>query len=152
MDLGNKRGHIDGDAVGGTHTTTIEGADAVLKRLSDQPWFRGVSTTPITLNNGGRVSVSVKRSPDPRQANTLLVTFVRPGNAQTFQLLVHDLEASLPQVLADLGEAAEKKLGRAPMYDHTQRGRNEQQKPTRKRHGEDLLQKWDKAGRGGNAR
>src|SRR5262249_54254830 len=61
MGLGKKRGHVQGSQVSGGHTTLIDGADAVVKKLGGLPWFESVRPGVISVAKGGKLSVTVRR-------------------------------------------------------------------------------------------
>ena len=56
MGLGNKKGHVHGSQVSGGHSTLIDGADAVIKKLGVLPWFQSVRPGVISVARGGKPS------------------------------------------------------------------------------------------------
>jgi Predicted metal-binding protein (DUF2103) len=119
MGLGNKKGHVQGSHVAGTHTTLIEGADAVVKRLGVLGWFESVRPGVITVAKGGHLSVTVRRHADATHVNTVKLIFRTKGSVQDVYLHVRDMETNLPTVVADILRVVRKELRGAVVYDRT---------------------------------
>src|SRR5436190_7051939 len=102
MGLGNKKGHVHGSNVSGGHTTLIDGADAVVKKLGALPWFESVRPGVISVARGGKLSVTVRRYADATHADTLKLTFRTKRSVQDVFLHVRDLEANLPAIVSDI--------------------------------------------------
>lgn len=119
MGLGKKRGHVQGSQVSGGHTTLIDGADAVVKKLGGLPWFESVRPGVISVARGGKPSVTVRRPAEARHANTLKLTFRTKGSVQEVYLQVRDLGANLPAVVSDLLRVVGKEWRGAAVYDRT---------------------------------
>src|SRR4051812_30509509 len=49
MGLGNKKGRVSGSQVSGGHTTLIDGADNVIKKLGVLSWFESVGPGMISV-------------------------------------------------------------------------------------------------------
>ena len=64
MGLGNKKGHVQGSQVSGGHTTLIDGADNVVKKLGVLTWFESVRPGVISVAKGGKLSVAIRRLAD----------------------------------------------------------------------------------------
>src|SRR3954451_919791 len=75
MGLGNKKGHVHGSKVSGGHTTLIDGADAVVKKLGVLPWFESVRPGIISVAKGGKLSVTIRRPGDATHVNTVKLIF-----------------------------------------------------------------------------
>lgn len=119
MGLGNKKGHVHGTKVSGGHSTLIDGADAVVKKLGDLPWFGSVRPGVISSARGGKPSVTVRRRGDATHANTLKLTFRTKGSVQDVYLHVRDLEANLPAAVSDIVRVVGRELRGAAVYDRT---------------------------------
>jgi hypothetical protein len=119
MGLGKKKGHVQGSQVSGGHTTLIDGADAVVKKLGGLAWFESVRPGVISVARGGKLSVTVRRPGEARHANTLKLTFRTKGSVQDVYLQVRDLEANLPAVVSDILRVVGKEWRGAVVYDRT---------------------------------
>jgi hypothetical protein len=119
MGLGKKRGHVQGSQVSGGHTTLIDGADAVVKKLGGLPWFESVRPGVISVAKGGKLSVTIRRPVEVRHVNTLKLTFRTKGSVQDVFLQVHELETSLPAVVSDILRVVGKEWRGAVVYDRT---------------------------------
>src|SRR5436305_12131620 len=102
MGLGNKKGHVHGSKVSGGHTTLIDGADAVVKKLGALPWFESVRPGIISVARGGKPSVTIRRHADATHANTVKLIFRTKGSVQDVFLHVRDMAADLPAVVGDI--------------------------------------------------
>ena len=69
MGLGNKKGHVHGTNVSGGHSTLIDGADAIVKKLGVLSWFESVRPGMISVARGGKPSVTIRRYADATHAN-----------------------------------------------------------------------------------
>jgi hypothetical protein len=119
MGLGNKKGHVHGKGVNGGHSTLIDGADAIVKKLGGLSWFESVRPGVISVAKGGKHSVTIRRYADARHANTLKLIFRTKGSVQDVYLHVHDLETNLPTIVSDILRVVGKELRGAAVYDRT---------------------------------
>jgi hypothetical protein len=119
MGLGNKKGHVQGTQVSGGHTTLVDGADAVVKKLGVLSWFESVRPGIISVAKGGKLSVTIRRPADATHVNTVKVIFRTKGSVQDVYLHVHDLETNLPVIVSDLHRVVRKELRGAIVYDRT---------------------------------
>ena len=119
MGLGNKKGHVHGSKVAGDHSTLIDGADAVVKKLGVLPWFESVRPGVISAAKGGKPSVTLRRPAEARHANTLKLTFRTKGSVQDVFVQVRELEANLPAVVSDILRLVGKVWRGAVVYDRT---------------------------------
>jgi hypothetical protein len=127
MGLGNKKGHVHGTKVSGGHSTLIDGADAVVKRLGALPWFGSVRPGVISAARGGKPSVTVRRHGDATHVNTVKLIFRTKGSVQDVYLHVRDLEANLPTIVSDVVRVVGRELRGAAVYDRTaERGAGEE--------------------------
>jgi hypothetical protein len=133
MGLGNKRGHVHGSQVSGGHTTLIDGADVVVKKLGVLPWFESVRPGIISVARGGKPSVTIRRHTNATHANTVKLIFRTKGSVQDVYLQVREMETSLPTVVSDILRAVGKEWRGAVVYDRTaeaaDEGRQEMQRP-----------------------
>src|SRR3954467_15812241 len=102
MGLGNKRGHVHGSQVSGGHTTLIDGADAVVKKLGALAWFESVRPGVISVARGGKPSVTVRRHADATHENTVKLIFRTKGSVQDVYLHVRQMETNLPTIVGDI--------------------------------------------------
>ena len=119
MGLGSKRGHVHGTSVSGGHSTLIDGADAVVKKLGGFPWFESVRPGVISLARGGKPSVMIRRHADATHVNTVKLIFRTKGSVQDVFLHVRDLEANLTAIVSDILRVAGKEGRGAAVYDRT---------------------------------
>jgi hypothetical protein len=119
MGLGNKKGHVHGTSVSGGHTTLIDGADAIVKKLGVLAWFESVRPGIISVARGGKLSVTIRRYADGTHANTVKLIFRTKGSVQDVFLQVRDLEANLPTIVGDVVRVVRKELRGAAVYDRT---------------------------------
>jgi hypothetical protein len=119
MGLGNKKGHVQGTQVSGGHTTLVDGADAVVKKLGVLSWFVSVRPGIILVAKGGKLSVTLRRPADATHVNTVKLIFRTKGSVQDVYLHVHDLETNLPVIVSDLHRVVRKELRGAVVYDWT---------------------------------
>src|SRR5262249_53968938 len=119
MGLGNKRGHVHGSKVSGGHTTLIDGADAVVKKLGGLSWFESVRTGVISVATGGHRSVTIRRYAGGTHANTVKLIFRTKRSVQDVYLRVHDMETNLPAVVGDIVRVVGKEWRGAVVYDRT---------------------------------
>lgn len=119
MGLGSKKGHVHGTHVSGGHSTLIDGADAVVKKLGGRPWFESVRPGVISLARGGKLSVTIRRHADATHVNTVKLIFRTKGSVQDVFLHVRDLEANLPTIVGDILRIVGKELRGAAVYDRT---------------------------------
>ena len=119
MGLGKKKGHVQGSQVSGGHTTLIDGADAVVKKLGGLPWFESVRPGVISVAKGGNLSVTIRRPGEARHANTLKLTFRTKGSVQDVYLQVRELETNLPAVVSDILRVVGKEWRGAVVHDRT---------------------------------
>ena len=125
MGLGNKKGHVQGTQVSGVHTTLVDGADAVVKKLGVLSWFESVRPGIISVAKGGKLSVTIRRPADTTHVNTVKLIFRTKGSVQDVYLHVHDLEMNLPVIVSDLQRVVRKELRGAVVYDRTAEDRVE---------------------------
>src|SRR5271165_6186618 len=102
MGLGNKKGHVHGSQVSGAHTTLIDGADAVVKKLGVLTWFESVRPGMISVAKGGKLSVTIRRPADTTHVNTVKLILRTKGSVQDVFLYVRDLEANLEDIVSDI--------------------------------------------------
>ena len=119
MGLGNKRGHVHGSKVSGGHTTLIDGADAVVKKLGVLPWFESVRPGVISVAKGGQLSVTLRRPAEATHVNTLKLTFRTKGSVQDVYLQVRNLATDLQAVVSDILRVVGKEWRGAVVYDRT---------------------------------
>ncbi len=119
MGLRNKKGHVQGSQVSGGHTTLIDGADTVVKKLGNLAWFESVRPGVISIARGGNLSVTIRRNADAIHVNTLKVIFRTKGSVQDVFLNVRDLESNLPDIVSDILRVVGKELLGAVVYDRT---------------------------------
>jgi hypothetical protein len=119
MGLGNKKGHVHGTSVSGGHSTLIDGADAIVKKLGVLPWFESVRPGIISVAKGGKLSVTIRRYADGTHANTVKLIFRTKGSVQDVFLQVRDLEANLPTIVSDVLRVVGKEMRGAAVYDRT---------------------------------
>jgi hypothetical protein len=119
MGLGNKKGHVQGSQVSGGHTTLIDGADKVIKKLGVLSWFESVRPGIISVAKGGKLSVTIHRPADPTHVNTVKLIFRTKGSVQDVFLQVRDLETNLANIVRDISKVVGKELRGAVVYDRT---------------------------------
>ena len=119
MGLGNKKGHVSGSQVSGGHTTLIDGADNVIKKLGVLSWFESVRPGVISVAKGGKLSVTIRRPADATHANTMKLIFRTKGSVQDVFLYVRDLETNLEHIVTDISRVVGKELRGAVVYDRT---------------------------------
>lgn len=119
MGLGNKRGHVHGTNVSGGHSTLIEGADVIVKKLGSLSWFESVRPGVISVARGGKLSVTVRRHADATHTNTVKLTFRTKRSVQDVYLHVHGLETNLPTIVSDILQVVGKEMRGAVVYDRT---------------------------------
>src|SRR5438309_315259 len=119
MGLGNKKGHVSGSQVSGDHTTLIDGADVVVKKLGVLPWFESVRPGIISTARGGKLSVTIRRPADTTHVNTVKLIFRTKGSVQDVHLHVHNLELNLAAIVGDISKVVNKELRGAVVYDRT---------------------------------
>jgi hypothetical protein len=119
MGLGKKKGHVHGTSVSGGHSTLIDGADVIVKKLGGLSWFESVRPGVISVAKGGKHSVTIRRYADARHTNTLKLIFRTKGSVQDVYLHVHDLETNLLTIVSDILRVAGKELRGAAVYDRT---------------------------------
>ena len=119
MGLGHKKGHVHGTNVSGGHSTLIDGADAIVKKLGACPWFESVRPGVISSARGGKLSVTIRRYADGTHVNTVKLIFRTKGSVQDVYLQVRDLETQLPTIVSDIHRVVGKELRGAVVYDRT---------------------------------
>jgi len=119
MGLGNKKGHVHGSQVSGVHTTLIDGADQVVKKLGGLSWFESVRPGIISVAKGGKLSVTIRRPPDTTHVNTVKLIFRTKGSVQDVYLHVRDLETNLAGIVSDISRVVGKQWRGAVVYDRT---------------------------------
>ena len=119
MGLGNKKGHVHGSQVSGGHTTLVDGADKVIKKLGVLSWFESVRPGVISVAKGGKLSVTIRRPADTTHVNTMKLTFRTKGSVQDVFLQVRELEANLAEIVRDVSRVVGKELRGAVVYDRT---------------------------------
>ena len=119
MGMGKKKGHVHGSSVRGGHSTLIDGADAVVKKLGGMSWFESVRPAEISVAKGGKLSVTIRRHVDATHQNTLKLIFRKPRSIQDVYVQVHDLETNLPAIVVDISKVVGKELRGAEVYDRT---------------------------------
>jgi len=119
MGLGKKKGHVHGSNVSGGHSTLIDGADAVVKKLGMLSWFESVRPAEISVAKGGKPSVTIRRHADATHQNTLKLIFRKSGSVQVVYVHIRDLETNLATVVSDIARVAGKELRGSLIYDRT---------------------------------
>ena len=119
MGLGNKKGHITGKRVSGTHTSVIDGADEVLKKMHSKDWFVSARPREIIVDRGGNTSITLKRHVNTTYKNTLTITFRKSGTVQKVDVVIAELETNLATAIADIRKIAAKIMRGAKVYDRT---------------------------------
>ncbi len=148
MGLGNKKGHVDGSHVSGGHTTLIDGADDVVKKMGNLPWFQSVRPAEISVAHGGKTSVTIRRHADTTHKDTLKLIFRKSGTVQDVYVHVRQLDKNLSTVVSDISRIVGKELRGADIYDRTaeqivKETRSQIAEATESK-GADLLAKWQK--------
>ena len=110
---------MHGTNVRGDHSTLIDGADAIVKKLGVLPWFESVRPGVISVARGGKPSVTIRRYADATHANTLKLVFRTKGSVQDLYLYVRDLETNLPTIVGDILRVVGKAWRGAVVYDRT---------------------------------
>lgn len=119
MGLGNKKGHVHGKSVRGGHSTLIDGADAIVKKLGALSWFESVRPGIISVAKGGKLAVTIRRYADATHANTVKLIFRTKRSIQDVYLHVRDLETNLLTIVSDIIRVVGKELRGAVVYDRT---------------------------------
>jgi hypothetical protein len=119
MGLGNKKGHVQGSQVSGTHTTLIDGADDVIKKLGVLSWFEAVRPGIISVAKGGKLSVTIRRPADATHVNTVKLTFRTKGSVQDVYLHVKEMDENLANIVSDISRVVRKELRGAVVYNRT---------------------------------
>lgn len=119
MALGNKKGHISGKRVSGTHTSVIDGADDVLKKMAMKPWFVSARPREIIVDRGGAPSITIKRHVNEVYRNTLTLTFRKSGTVQKVDVVVENLEENSAAIVKDIHTIAARIMRGAEIYDRT---------------------------------
>jgi hypothetical protein len=119
MGLGNKKGHVQGSQVSGGHTTLIDGADNVIKKLGVLSWFESVRPGIISKAKGGKLSVTIRRPANTTHVNTVKLIFRTKASVQDVYLQVRDLETNLAEIVSDISRVVGKELRGAVVYDRT---------------------------------
>src|SRR5271166_2879236 len=119
MGLGNKKGHVQGSQVSGGHTTLIDGADNVVKKLGVLSWFESVRPGIISVARGGKPSVTIRRPADTTHANTVKLVFRTKGSVQDVYLQVRELETTLADIVNDISRVVGREWRGAVVYDRT---------------------------------
>jgi hypothetical protein len=119
MGLGNKKGHVQGSQVSGTHTTLIDGADDVIKKLGVLSWFESVRPGIISVAKGGKLSVTIRRPADTTHANTVRLTFRTKGSVQDVYLHVREMDENLTDIVSDISRVVGKEWRGAVVYNRT---------------------------------
>lgn len=114
-----QKGHVHGSQVSGGHTTLIDGADNVVKKLGVLTWFESVRPGIISVAKGGKLSVTIRRPADATHANTVKLIFRTKGSVQDVYLHVRDLETNLADIVSDISGVVGKELRGAVVYDRT---------------------------------
>jgi hypothetical protein len=110
---------VHGTNVRGGHSTLIDGADAVVKKLGVCPWFESVRPGVISVAKGGKLSVTIRRYADGTHINTVKLIFRTKGSVQDVYLHVRDLEANLPTIVGDIRRVVGREWRGAVVYDRT---------------------------------
>ena len=121
MGMGKKKGHVHGSSVSGGHSTLIDGADAVVKKLGGMSWFESVRPAEISRAKGGKFSVTIRRHADATHQNTLKLIFRKPRSVQDVYVQVHDLETNLPAIVIDISKVVAKELRRRSVRSNGRR-------------------------------
>jgi hypothetical protein len=119
MGLGNKKGHVHGSQVSGAHTTLIDGADHVVKKLGVLSWFESVRPGIISVAKGGKLSVTIRRPSDTTHVNTVKLIFRTKGSVQDVYLHVRDLDTNLADIVRDISRVVSKEWRGAVVYNRT---------------------------------
>lgn len=119
MGLGKKKGHVHGSQVSGGHTTLIDGADDVVRKLGVLAWFESVRPGVISVARGGKLSVTIRRPADTTHVNTVKLTFRTKGSVQDVYLHVRNLESNLAAIVGDISRVVARELRSAVVYDRT---------------------------------
>ena len=119
MGLGNKKGHVHGSNVSGGHSTLIDGADVVVKKLGGMPWFESVRPAEISVARGGKSSVTIRRHADATHQNTVKLVFRKPGSVQDVYIHVRGLTANLAAIVSDICGVVRREMRGAEVYDRT---------------------------------
>ncbi len=119
MGLGHKKGHVQGTSVSGGHSTLIDGADVIVKKLGVLLWFESVRPGVISVARGGKPSITVRRYANTTHVNTVKVTFRTKTSVQDVFLHVRDLETNLPTIVSDIIRVVGKEKRGAIVYDRT---------------------------------
>ena len=117
MSIKGSKGHIGGKKVSGRHTSVIEMADTILKRLAKAEWLDSVRPMEIKPARGGRPAITIKKHPDVNFKHTLRVTFRQSGSVQDVDMKLHDLPANKAQAIDDIQTVANKLSSGLTVYD-----------------------------------
>jgi hypothetical protein len=117
MGLGNKKGHITGRRVSGGHTTVIDGADAVLKKMAGKDWFVSARPREVVVDRGGKASITIKRHVNGTYRNTLTITFRKSASVQKVDVVAINLEENIAGIVEDIKTIAAKAMHGAEIYD-----------------------------------
>jgi hypothetical protein len=121
MGLGNKKGHITGKSVSGGHTTVIDGADTVLKKMATRDWFISARPKEVIVDRGGKTSITIKRHVNTTYCNTLTLTFRKSATVQKIDVVTHGLDENCAGIVEDIRKITAKAMKGAEIYDRTQR-------------------------------
>ena len=113
------KGHVQGSQVSGGHTTLIDGADSVIKKLGVLSWVESVRPGIISVAKGGKLSVAIRRLADTTHVNTIKLVFRTKGSVQEVYLHVRELEANLVDIVNDISKVVGNELRGAVVYDRT---------------------------------
>jgi hypothetical protein len=119
MGLGNKKGHVHGANVSGGHSTLIDGADVIVKKLGVLSWFESVRPGVISTARGGKPSVTVRRYANAAHANTVKLIFRTKASVQEVYLNVRDLDTNLATIVSDIIRVVGKEKRGVVVYDRT---------------------------------
>jgi len=118
--LGRSKGHIVGDKVTGGHTTVIEGADKVIKRMAKKSWFVSVRPNEISADRsvgGGQPFVAIAPYKNKTHKNTITLTFKRAGVVQRVDIGVSNWEADKTIIINDITQIVTKEWNGARTYN-----------------------------------
>ena len=110
---------MHGKNVRGGHSTLIDGADAIVKKLGACSWFESVRPGIISVARGGKLSVTIRRYAHAAHVNTVKLIFRTKGSVQDVYLQVRGLETNLATIVSDIHRVVVKELRGAEVYDRT---------------------------------
>lgn len=120
MAIKGSKGHVGGKKVSGRHSSVIEMADNILKKLAKAEWLESVRPMEIKPARGGRPAITIKRHPDTNFKHTLRLTFRQSGSVQDVDVKLVDLQMQREQAIEEIRTIANKLSNGLTVYDKSQ--------------------------------